>query len=177
MSLCNKPYSATRGCLQLRLVSLYGYLTVSPDNGGIAANTPAPRDLHGEALRVGSARLQYQAAIKMGQQPAARVRAEEICARFIAVPVGSEHAVTIEQGQRASVFEHLMEAPLGIEAFKAAADVTSSSLHGDHWPHSSCSAGLVREQVEHGSPLLISLQIGHSHYAESVSLRLRAKKQ
>ena len=117
----------------------------------------------------------YQAAVKTGQQPAARMRAEDICARFIVV--GSEHAVTIEQGQRASVFERLMEDPLGIEAFKAAADVTSPSLHGDQWPYSSCSAGLVREQLEQGSPLHISLQVSHSHYAESVSLRLRSKKQ
>ena len=155
-------------------VSLWGLSTCPARIMGASPRTPRRRATCTAKL-FELAVQDYQAAIKTGQQPAARVRAEEICARFIAV--GSEHAVTIEQGQRASVFERLMEDPLGIEAFKAAADVTSSSLHGDQWPHSSCSAGLVREQLEQGSPLYISLQISHSHYAESVSLRLRAKKQ
>ena len=118
---------------------------------------------------------EFQVAVFTGQQPAARERADDLWARFIAV--GSEHEVTIEQGQRATVFERLMEDPLGIEAFKAAGNVTSPSRHSDQWPRSSCSAGLVREQLEQGSPLHISLQVSHSHYAESVSLRLRSKKQ
>lgn len=118
---------------------------------------------------------EFQAAVKTGQPVAAREWADDICARFIAV--GSEHEVTIEQAQRTAVLERLMEDPLGVEVFTAAANVTSPSLRGDYWPRSSCSAGLVREQLEQGSPLRVSLQISHSHYAETVSLRLRSKKQ
>lgn len=86
--------------------------------------------------------IEYRRLVTLGQQDAARQKADAISSQFI--DVGSVHEITIQHKDRELVRERLKSPMLSTEAFAPALLVAHRSLVGDQFPRFRTSPQLAK---------------------------------